>query len=255
VTEELDNLQYAAEFLKGLPDEEDAVAERSLGVLAEEGKLFEECMLLQVAAIEGVMCGSPITDDGLRGALALANWVFGQLRCGWLALLKGYYAAASHVVRDIEQATVTQVAVTLDANIARRFWEEDLKDEEAMRIYWAALGKEDADDAEVRGEARKNLRKMLHSFVHPQRAAVAMSLLMSQDKQYATPVPGCFFAEEDCRFLGKIYVMFAFYAALQTDKAFERILPADGEWERRLKRVITEYESLSEKWSCEVEPT
>ncbi|MBA7637215.1 hypothetical protein ES703_44853 [subsurface metagenome] len=82
-----------------------------------------------------------------------------------------------------------------------------------------------------------------------------MSIMMSQDEQYATPVPGGLFIEEHCKHLAKIYVTFAFYATLQAEKAFKRILPAEGEWQRRLKKVIAEYESICAKWSPEVEST
>jgi|GEM_PF-2885648 len=249
MSEELDNLIDAEVFLKALPHEEDTVAKKSLVLLADESKLFEQCMLLQVAAIEWVMRDAPITDDGLRGALALANWVFHQLRCGWLALIKGYYAVALHSLRDIEQATVTEVAVTLDANIARKFWEGNLEDREATKGYWSALEEENADDAEVRGEARKAFREGMHSFVHPRALAAWSSLVMSQDRSYATPTPGGFFTEENCRNVGNLYVAFAFYAAMHAGQAFKRVLSAEGEWQQRLKKVIGEYESVSSKWS------
>ena len=228
------------------------IAERSLALLGEERELFDKAMAFQSAAIEAVMYGGPITDDGLRAAVALACYTFDMLLCGWNSLICGFHAVAVHSLRSIDQATVTEVAVTLAPNIARKFWEDELDDVHASKALQIAIEAEDADFGKEWGERRRYIRKRFHKFMHPGRTAVSPSIFIADDFQSATPTVGGFFVEKQCLRIGRLYADLAFNAAVDSGQAFKTVLPPEGELKQHFDELVALGKPLKDKWEKEM---
>ncbi len=252
VYEEIAVLKEAEAGLRNLPKASEYVAQKSLAILAEEHELFDKAMALQLALVGWVMRGAPISDDGLRAAIGLTCYVFDMLSCGWNSLIRGFYAVALHSIRDIEQATITQVAVTLDPDAARKFWEGELKDGEASRVMQNALEKEDKVFANEWAEGRLDIRKLQHKLAHPGRTAINPSVVIAPDNQSAIPMVGGWFIEERCRGIAKLYAYLAFVAAVQTSQAFKTVLIAGGELEQRLVKLAAWGRPLIKRWEKEL---
>lgn len=228
------------------------IAQRSLALLKEEPELFDKAMAFQAAAIGSVARGGPITDDGLRAAVALACYTFDMLLCGWNSLIRGFYAIAIHSVRSIDQAMVTEVAVTLDPNIARKFWQDELDDGDGSKALQIAIEAEDADFGEEWGNRRRHLRKLFHKFMHPGRTAVSPSIFIADDLQSATPTVGGFFVEKQCLRIGRLYADLAFKAAVDASQAFKTVLPPERELKQQFDELLELGKPLKEKWEKEM---
>jgi len=230
------------------------IAQRSLASLGEERELFDKAMTFQVAAIESVMRSAPITDDGLRAAVALSCFAYDMLLCGWNSLLHGFYAVAIHSVRSIDQATVTGIAVTLDSNIARKFWKDKLDDGDASKALQIAIEAEDADSGKEWGTRRFHLRNLFNKFAHPGRTAVSPSIFIfiADDFQSAMPTFGGFFVEKQCIRIGRLYADLAFKAAVDTGQAFKTVLPSEGELKQQFDELLELGTPLRDKWGKEM---
>ena len=235
-----------------MPKASGDVAIQSLVLLTEEYKLFEKAMVFQLAVVTWVMRGSPVIDDGLRAALGLACYVFDMLMCGWNSLIHGFYAVALHPVRDIDQAMITEVAVTLNSGTARRFWEGELEDSEARQALQNALEQEDKEFAEKWSSDRKHLRKLLHKMVHPGRTSISPSIIIDPAGQFATPLIGGQFIEERCLRIGRLYDSLAFSAAVQATQAFKSVLPNDSALEKHFKEIVVWGKGLINRWEKEM---
>lgn len=220
--------------------------------MREERELFDKAMTFQVAAIKSVARSGPITDDRLRAAVALACYTFDMLLCGWNSLIRGFYAVAVHSVRSIDQAMVTEVAVTLDPNIARKFWEDKLDDGDASKALQIAIKAEDADFSEEWGKRRLYIRKLFHKFMHPGRTAVSPSIFIADDFQSATPTVGGFFVEKQCLRTGKLYADLAFKAAVDASQAFKTVLPLGGKLEQQFDQLVEWGKPLIDSWEKEM---
>ncbi len=252
VYEEIAVLREAEVRLRNLPKASEYVAQKSMAILAEEHELFDQAMVLQLAAVRWVTRGEPISDDGLRAAIGLTCYVFDMLYCGWNSLVRGFYAVALHSIRDIEQATITEVAVTLDPNAARKFWEGELKDGEASRVMQNALEKEDKVFAKEWGKNRLYIRELQHKLAHPGRTAINPSIVIAPDGQSAIPIIGGGFIEKRCRRIARLYAYLAFVAAVQTSQAFKTVLIAGGELEQRLEKLAAWGRPLISRWEKEM---
>ncbi len=228
------------------------IAQRSLALLKEERELFDKAMAFQVAAIESVTSSAPITEDGLRAAVALACYTFDMLLCGWNSLIRGFYAVAFHFVRSIDQATVTEVAATLDPDIARKFWEDKLDDGDASKALQIAIEAEDSDFGKEWGERRLYLRKLFHKFMHPGRTAVSPSIFIADDFESATPTVGGFFVEKQCLRIGRLYADLAFKAAVDASQAFKTVLPPSGKLKQQFDQLVELGKPLKDKWEKEM---
>jgi hypothetical protein len=228
------------------------IAQRSLALLKEERELFDIAMALQARAIESVAGHAPITEDGLRAAVALTCYSYDMLLCGWNSLIRGFYAVAVHSVRTIDQATVTALAATLDPEIARKFWKDKLNDVDAAKALQKAISAEDADFGEEWGERRTQLRKHYHKFMHPSRTAIGPSIVIAADFQSAMPTFGGFFFEKQCKRIGKLYADLAFKAAIDTSQAFKTVLPPEGEFKQQLEELVEWGKPLIDSWEKEM---
>lgn len=230
----------------------DDVARKSLALLKEERELFDKAMAFQFAAIESVKGNTPITEDGLRAAVALACYTFDMLVCGWKSLIHGFYSVALHSIRSIDQATVTEVAVMLDPNIARKFWEDKLSDGDASKAVQIAIEAEDPDFGEDWGKRRCDIRRLFHKYMHLGRTAVSPSISIADDSQSATPTVGGLFIEKQCRRIGRLYADFAFKAALDVSQAFKTVLPPSGKLAQQLDRLVEWGRPLIDNWEREM---
>jgi hypothetical protein len=254
MNEYLDNLQKIEGFLLDLSNERNRVVLESLSLLVDEKKLLEASMSFQYSAVESVIQGAatPITDDGLRAASALACYTFDMLLCGWTSLTRGFYAAAFHFVRSIDQATVTEVAVTIDPNIARKFWEDRLDDGDAAKALQIAIEKEDPDFGKEWGKRRLYLRNLFHKFMHPSRTAVSPSIIIATDVQSAMPTIGGMFIEKQCQRIGRLYADFAFKAAVDASQAFKTVLPPKGKLKQSFDELVRWGRPLTDSWEKEM---
>jgi len=247
------NLQQTKGYFKMLSDRGNAEVQKSLYLLVDESKLFEECMYFQSLVVESVIrSAAPITDDGLRSAIALACYTYDMLLCGWTSLTRGFYAAAFHFVRSIDQATVTEVAVTIDPNIARKFWEDKLDDGDAAKALQIAIEKEDQDFGKEWGRRRIHLRKLYNKYMHPSRTAVSPSIIIAADFQSATPTIGGMFIEKQCRLIGRLYADLAFKAAVDASQAFKPVLPPDGKLKQKFDELVGWGKPLIDSWGKEM---
>lgn len=228
------------------------IAQISLALMKEERELFDKAIAFQVAIIESVTRSASITDDGLRAAVALCCYTFDMLLCGWNSLICGFYAVAVHSVRSIDQAMVTEVAVTLDPNIARKFWEDELDDGDASKALQIAIEAEDADFGKEWGKRRLYIRKLSHKFMHPGRTAVSPSIFIADDLQSATPTVGGFFVEKQCVRIGRLYADLAFKAAVDASQALKTVLPPEGELKQLFDRLLALGKPLKDKWEKEM---
>lgn len=228
------------------------IVQTSLALLKEERELFDKAMVFQAAAIEAVMCGGPITDDGLRAAICLASYAFDMLLCGWNALIHGFYSVALHSVRSIDQATITAIAVTLDQKVAEKFWEDKLNDGDASKAWQRALKKEDADFGEVWGQRRIWIRSLFHRFMHPSRTAVSPAIVIADDYQSCSPTLGGFFVEAQCLRLGRLYADLAFKAAVDNTQAFKMELSPEGKLKQQFDELVELGKPLRDRWAKEM---
>jgi len=228
------------------------IAQRSLALLREERELFDKAMAFQATAIESVMRGAIINDDGLRAAIALACYTFDMLLCGWNSLIHGFYAVAVHSIRSIDQATVTGVAVTLDPDIARKFWEDELDDGDAAKALQRAIEEEDPDFGRDWGKRRLKIRDVFHKFAHPGRAAVSPSIVIAADYQSGAPKAGGFFVEKKCIQIGRLYADLAFKAAVDASQAFKTVLPPDGDLKPQFDQLVEWGKPLIDSWEKEM---
>lgn len=228
------------------------IAQKSLALLKEERELFDKAMAFQVAAIESVMRSAPIIDDGLRAAVALACYTSDMLLCGWNSLIRGFYAVALHFIRDTDQARVTEVAVTLDSDIARKFWEDRLADGDASKALEEALVEEVPEFGKEWGDRRRHVRNLFHKFVHPGRTAVSPSVVIAADYQSATPTVGGFFVEKQCQRIGRLYADLAFKAAVSASLAFKTVLPPDGALKQQFDELVEWGKPLIDSWEKEM---
>lgn len=230
----------------------DDVVQKSLALLKEERELFDKAMAFQFAAIESVTRNTPITEDGLRAAVALACYTFDMLLCGWKSLIHGFYSVAFHSIRSIDQATVTEVAVMLHPNIARKFWKDKLTDGDASKALQIAIEAEDPDFGEDWGKRRRRIRKLFNKFMHPNRTAVSPSISIADDFQSATPTVGGFFIEKQCHRIGRLYADLAFKAAVDASQAFKTVLPPSGKLAQQLDQLVEWGRPLIDNWEREM---
>lgn len=252
-SQEKEIILLAADGYHGLPNREQETMVKSLTLLKAESQLFDEAMILQLAVLRMVSIKSPITDDGLRAAIALGCWVFDQLRDSWLALLKGYYAVAFHNWRDVEQASITQQAVTLDDAVAKRFWEGKLDDGDAAKAVQKAMEKENPSYAANWAIRREALRKIAHRFTHPGRTAAGLTVLILPDQSGAVPVVGGSFVTERCLIVGRFCVNLAVSALGQGMFAFRSVLLDGGQLEQRFRSLSAKAEPIFAEWAQELE--
>lgn len=252
IEEETSVLKDANDNFQNLPRVREDTARRSLALLKDERELFSQAMKLQLAFIGWTMRGVPIIDDGLRAAIALACYAFDMLVCGWNSLIRGFYAVALHSVRNIDQATITELAVTLDASIARKFWEDELKDGDASKVLQNALKQEDQEFAEEWGKRRLQIRELFHKPMHPSRTAVSPSIFVTTDNLSASPTVGGFFVEKQCLRIGRLYADLAFKAAVDSSQAFKTVLPPDGKLRQRFDELVGWGRPLIDGWEKEM---
>jgi hypothetical protein len=252
ISEEIAVLREAEVGFQNLPKASGEVVRKSNALLTEERELFGQAMVFQLAAVRWVTRGEPISDDGLRAAISLACYVFDMLLCGWNSLTRGFYAVALHSVRDIDQAVITEVAVMLNQNAARKFWEGELEDVEARKVLQKALELEDQAFAERWASDRKDLRNLLHKLVHPGRTAITPSIVIAPDGQSAIPIVGGEFIEERSRGIARLYTSLAFDAAVQASQAFKPVLPPDGKLKQKFDELVGWGKPLIDSWGKEM---
>lgn len=228
------------------------IAKRSKSFLKEERELFVKAMIYQSAAIKAATRDAPITEDGLRAAVVLACYTFDLLLCGWNSLIHGFYAVAFHSVRSIDQAMVTEVAVTLDSNIASKFWRDELIDGDASKALQRRIEQEDTNFGEEWGNRRMHIRNLYHKFMHPSRTAVSRSIIIADDRKSAMPTFGGCFDEKQCLLIGRLYANIAFDAAVNTTQAFKTVLPSEGELERQFDELVELGKPLKDRWEKEM---
>ena len=252
IDDEAANLRETEEWFRNLPSAGGDIAQRSLALLKRERELFDRSMIFQAAVVRWIWRGAPIYDDGLRAAICLADYAFDMLLCGWDSLIRGFYAVAFHSVRSIDQATVTEIAVTLDSNIARKFWESRLDDGDASKALQRAIEEEERDFGKEWGERRLQLRNLYHKYMHPSRTAVYPSVVIARDRQSAQPTAGGVFIEEHCVRIGRLYADLAFKAAVDASQAFKTVLPPDGELKQQFDQLVALGKPLKDSWEREM---
>ena len=245
-------LANARDGFQNMTGSNEAIAQLSVSLLERERELFEEAMMLQLAFTEWVWRNTPVDGGGPRAAFVLSCYAFDLLKCGWDSLIRGFYAVALHSVRSIDQAAVTQIAVTLDADIAGRFWEGRLRDGYAAKALQTAIEAEDREFGEEWGARRLRLRNSSHEFSHPGRTAVFPSVVIGPDRQSARPTVGGLFDEKQCVRFGRVYAELAFQAAVYAGKAFREVLPPDGELKQQNDWLVGWARPLIDGWKQEM---
>ena len=230
----------------------DDVVQKSLALLKEERELFDKAIAFQLAAIESVTRDTPMIEDGLRAAVAIACYTHDMLLCGWESLIHGFYSVAFHSIRSIDQATVTEVAVMINPKIAQKFWKDKLTDGDASKALQRAIEAEDPDFGEGWGKRRRHIRKLFSKFMHLSRTAISPSISIADDLQSATLRIGGFFIEKRCHWIGRLYANLAFNAAVNASQAFKTVLPPDGKLAQQLDRLVEWGRPVIDNWEREM---
>lgn len=230
------------------------VVEQSLAILKEESDLFERSMVFQQACISYVMnTAAPIQDDGLRAAVLLAHYTFDMLYCGWDCVLRGFYSVAMHLLRNIDQASLTAIAVTLERETATCFWKsEPSTDGRARKVVQEAIQAGDSGFGEDWGKRAKHLRELLHNYSHVGRVAVSPSIVIADDSSSVSPTMGGVFIEDQCIKRGRLYSRLAFDAAINLVQALKSMLPTGGPLQQRYSELVDTVPSVTERWEKEM---
>ena len=247
-----DILRETEEWLRHLSHSDAEITQVSLALLEEELGLFNKSILFQVAALKLAANDETLNDNRLRAAIALNCYVQHLLLCGWDSLIKGYYDVALHNVRTIEQAIITEIVVTLDPAYAQKFWNDKLRDGDALKAYEKALKKEDPSFGQNWGERRKTLRNMIHKYMHPSRIAVSHSIIIADDRKSASPSFGGYYVKEQCIRIGRLYADLSFDSAIKTSFAFREILPSDDKLKQQFDILAKQGTNLKAKWEKEM---
>jgi hypothetical protein len=228
------------------------IAERSLALLKDERTLLDRSMIFQTDVLQLASKRFPITDSGLRAATAIACYTYDMLLCGWNSLIHGFYSVALHSIRSIEQAIISEIAVTLDPEIARAFLKNKLQDGVARMRVQEALAKEDSAFSKEWGDEHIELRTKLHKFQHINIAATAPSIIIANDLKSASPTYGGFFIKDQCKRTGILYASFSFSSAVWIRYTLRNIISDDKELDNKLKDLIDIRNPIKDNWQKEM---
>lgn len=227
---------------------EEDIAKRSLALLKDERRLFDQSMVFQTDVLQLASKNTPITDIGLRAAIAIECYIYDMLLCGWNSLIYGFYSVALHSIRSIEQAIKSEIAVTLDSKIARAFFKNELQDGVARKKVQEALAKEDLDFSKEWGVRQTELRKKLHNFQHISIVSTKPSIIIANDLKSASPTYGGSFIKERCKQVGILYADLAFSSSVWVMYALRDIILDDKELDTKLKELMRIANPIKENW-------